>query len=54
MKENEFAANESYRVSWSGVESTRLDAKRLKEERPEIYAAYAKTASSRRFTIKAA
>lgn len=54
MKENEFAANESYQVSWSGVESTRLDAKRLKEERPEIYAAYAKTASSRRFTIKAA
>lgn len=54
MKENEFAASARYRVSWSSVDTTRLDTKRIKEEKPEIYASYAKTTSSRRFTVKAA
>lgn len=54
MKENEFAANARYRVSWSSVDTTRLDTKRIKEEKPEIYASYARTTSSRRFTVKAA
>lgn len=54
MQENEFAANGHYRVSWSRVDTTRLDAKKMKQERPEVYADYAKTTSSRRFTVKAA
>ena len=54
MKGNESAVNEHYRISWNSVDTTRLDAKRLKQERPEIYADYAKTTSSRRFTVKAA
>ena len=54
MKENELAANDRYRVSWSSVATTRLDTKQLREEKPEIYADYAKTTSSRRFTVKAA
>ena len=54
MKENELATNDRYRVSWSSVATTRLDTKQLREEKPEIYADYAKTTSSRRFTVKAA
>lgn len=54
MKENELAANDRYMISWSSVDTTRLDTKRIKQERPEIYADYSKTTSSRRFTVKAA
>lgn len=54
MKENESAVNGHYRIAWKSVDTTRLDAKRLKQERPEIYSDYEKTASSRRFTVKAA
>lgn len=54
MQENEFAVSDNYRVSWSNVETTRLDTQRIKQERPEIYRDYAKVSSSRRFQIKAA
>ena len=54
MQDNEFAANDNYRVSWSSVETARLDTKRIKEEQPEIYRDYAKHSVSRRFQIKAA
>ena len=54
MKDNETAESSRYRVSWSSVESTRLDTKRIKEEKPEIYQSYAKVSSVRRFQIKAA
>ncbi|MDE7431228.1 MAG: YqaJ viral recombinase family protein [Lachnospiraceae bacterium] len=54
MKDNEYASNDNYRVSWSNVESTRLDSKRIREEHPEIYRDYAKKSVSRRFQIKAA
>lgn len=54
MGEYELARSGSYRILWGNVESTRLDTKRLKEEKPEIYRDYAKTSSSRRFEIKAA
>lgn len=54
MKENELAANSSYQIRWSGVESTRLDSKRLKVEQPALYRSYANTSQSRRFSVKAA
>lgn len=54
MQDNEYAASDSYRVSWSSVQSTRLDAKRMKEELPDIYRDYAVQSVSRRFQIKAA
>ena len=54
MQDNEFAANDNYKVSWSSVETTRLDTKRIREEQPEIYRNYAKQSVSRRFQIKAA
>ena len=54
MKDNENAVSDSYRVSWSNVETTRLDTKRIKQEMPQVYNDYAKTSLSRRFQIKAA
>lgn len=53
-RREELAENDRYRVSWKQVDSSRLDEKRLKEERPEIYEQYKKTIKSRRFTVKAA
>ena len=40
-----------YKVSWKTVSSTRLDSRALKEERPEIYARYAVSAVTKRFTV---
>ena len=54
LGEAEIAENEQYRVSWKAVQSNRLDEKRLKEERPEIYEKYKKSVLSRRFTVKVA
>ena len=54
MQDNETASSDRYKVSWSNVETTRLDTKRIKEERPELYEDYSKVSSSRRFQIKAA
>lgn len=39
-------------ISWTSVSSERLDSKKLKEEQPEVYAKYAKSSNSRRFSIK--
>jgi predicted phage-related endonuclease len=54
MQDNELAASGKYRVSWSSVETARLDVKRIREEHPEIYQAYAKVSNSRRFQVRAA
>ena len=54
MGENEVAYNDSFRVSWTSVESSRIDTKRLKEEQPEIYDKYLKASISRRFRVTAA
>ena len=54
MGDNESASSELYRVSWGNVDSIRLDTKRIREERPEIYSDYSKVSHSRRFEVKAA
>ena len=54
LGEAETAENANYRVSWKSVSSQRIDEKRLREERPEVYEQYRKTLNFRRFTIKAA
>ena len=54
MQDNEIASSDCYRVSWTNVDTARLDTKRLKAEKPEIYQDFTKTTSSRRLTIKAA
>lgn len=52
MAENEYGLARGFKVSWSSVDSARLDTKRLKEEHPEIYEAYVKVGSTRRFSVK--
>lgn len=54
LGEAEIAENEQYRVSWKSVGSQRIDEKRLREERPEVYEKYRKTTQYRRFMVKAA
>lgn len=54
MGEHELALSGNYRVSWYNVDSTRLDTRRIKEERPEIYAGYATVSHCRWFEVKAA
>lgn len=53
MKENELAASERFRVSWSEVCRKQLDSGRLKTENPMVYEDYLKVTSSRRFYVKA-
>lgn len=54
MQDNEYAESGCFRVSWKNIASTKLDTKRIKEEKPEIYASYGKVSCSRRFEVKAA
>lgn len=54
MGENQYAASGRYRVSWGNIDSVRLDTQRIKTEKPEIYADYAKPSHYRRFEVKAA
>lgn len=54
MQDNELAVNDKYRITWANVDTAKLDTKRIKEERPEIYRDFAKVTTSRRFAVKAA
>ncbi len=54
MADNEAAYADGYRISWASVDSVRIDAKRLKAEKPEIYESFSNTTTARRLTIKAA
>ena len=54
MGDNERAFSDKYSVTWGNVESVRLDTKRIKRERPELYRDFAIAISSRKFTVKAA
>lgn len=54
MGDNEFANSENFRVSWKNIDSTKLDTKRIKSERPELYADYGKVSHSRRFEVRVA
>ena len=54
MKDSERAVCGEYKINWSNVSTSRIDAKRLKEEQPEIYKKYISVNQSRRFQIKAA
>lgn len=54
MKDHEEAAGTRYRVTWSSVDSARLDTKKLKLDRPDIYRNYVNISHSRRFSVKAA
>ena len=52
MGETETLTAGPYRVSWTPVTTTRIDSKRLTEERPDIAAQYSKASTTRRFTVR--
>ena len=54
MGQSELGYSDNFHVSWSNVDTTRIDSKRIKEERPDIYEEFSKTTSSRRLTVRAA
>lgn len=54
MKDHEAASGTLYRVTWGGVDTARLDTKRLKQDHPDIYHNYTNVSHSRRFSVKAA
>ena len=54
MDGDEMADSGRYRVTWREVISSRLDTKRLKEEKPDIYREFLQESKSSRFTVKVA
>lgn len=52
LKDAETGFVKGYEVSWKPVVSNRLDTKRLKKEKPEIYEQFVKQSKSRRFNVK--
>lgn len=52
MGENEIGRFRDIKVTWKNVTSNRIDSKKLKAEKPDIFAEYSKESSSRRFEIK--
>ena len=54
LGDSQGAENLRYRVSWSNVDTQRVDSRRLKEEQPDVYSRFSKVSHSRRFTVKAA
>lgn len=54
MQDHELAFSDRYRGTWSNTDTARLDTKRIREERPELYQEYVKVTTSRRFAVKAA
>lgn len=52
MQDASFGETEEFRISWANFESRRLDTKRLKDEKPDVYAQYCKDANTRRFSVK--
>lgn len=51
---NERGFSSNYRVSWTSVDTARLDTKKIKEEVPDLYKKYLKVSTTRRFEVKAA
>lgn len=52
LQEAAYGITSDYRVSWVTTEIKRLDSKKLKTEKPEIYEEYCRPSSSRRFLVK--
>ena len=52
MGDEELLTAGAYKVSWSNVTSSRLDTTALKKALPEVAAAYTKTTTSRRFSVR--
>lgn len=52
LGDHDYGSNDFLQVSYRPVTSTRIDTKRLKKERPELYSDYAKISEYRRFNLK--
>ena len=52
MGDEELLTAGAYKVSWSNVTSTRLDTTALKKALPDVAAAYTKTTTVRRFSVR--
>ena len=52
MGDEELLIAGAYKVSWSNVTSTRLDATALRKALPDVAAAYTKTTTVRRFSVR--
>lgn len=54
MKNAETAYTDNYNITWSNVTTNRLDSKRIKAEKPDIYKDFLTVTNSRRFIVKSA
>ncbi len=52
LGEHEIGTVENRKVTWKTVNSERVNTKRLKEEKPEIYQMYLENSTYRRFSLK--
>ena len=52
MGDEELLTAGAYKVIWSNVTSTRLDTTALKKALPDVAAAYTKTTTVRRFSVR--
>ena len=52
MGDHDFGENNFMQVSYKPVTSVRIDSKRLKKERPDLYKEYTRQSESRRFYVK--
>lgn len=52
LKDAETGFVKNYQVNWKPIVSNRIDTKRLKKERPEIYDQYVKQSKYRKFDVK--
>ena len=52
MGDEELLTAGAYKVSWSNVTSSRIDTSALKKALPDIAAAYTKTTTVRRFSVR--
>ena len=51
MQDATVALEAGYKILWSNFEQNKLDTKKLKEEKPDIYKEYCKSSTNRRFTV---
>lgn len=54
MQDNEIGYCDKYKVSWTTVNSAKIDTRRMKAEKPEVYQEFLSASTSRRFSVKAA
>lgn len=52
MGDEELLTAGAYKVSWTTVTSSRLDTTALKKALPDVAAAYTKTTTTRRFSVR--